>query len=1170
MAKLPKFREEFPCLACPLGEQGCAKIKASGSRRAKILVVTHGPHDGNAAHYKEHMTRDALAVFKRAMHENGFTDSDFVFVSSVRCYYDRDLRPTKEKTHIAEQCREYLLRTIDQMKPDIIVPLGVEAARSVYGKAKKITKIRGAVEWDADYNAHIFPMIDPQMVSNYPQNWGTFKADARSLRRLMDNGFNEADVARQGLGEYEIVDDLQFLIDKNPEVLVLDTETEGKRWSERDKRLLTIQLTDEAGKGYMVVWDHPEAPANRQTKRRLRRQFKELLEREELTVVGQNLKYDALWMYTRVGVRFRIGDDTLMLAAILDENNLNKDLSSLTKMFVPEMAGYDDLFNRTYDKSRMQDVPIAEILNYGCGDSDACKRLHEYFWGQIETDPQLVTHYDEVSLPGLNAFVSTEMRGLKVNLAGLDDLRTTLAEYVDELEESLLTQIPRRIKRDHLEAGKEIKLSRPDLLRDILFHHPAGFNLRPRVFTKTTAKLAPELQVPSTSSKDHLPFFFDDCPFTEELAEYQKLSRLLGTNIEKFQENYMIGDMVYPSYQLHVTVTGRTSCLREDQLVDTRHGKKRADNIEVGDEVFTHMGRFRPVTKLFRKPVTPMVDVRFSNGEVLHVTLDHIVLLNSGEFVTVRSIIQQGIDYAQCQQEAYAGRRASFAGSRNIPHIYDDCAGSSGQVSCEPRNSASHDSEAHIRRGLQEVRALQISRQQAGEKEPSVWQSAGIRLRGWQGLPYETSRGQEILCASDSIRGGYGHEASRIARVDDCTSHRREPEEQQSRQPCTDNAEGVFGYTRPIPVSFRRVSIESIDYSGSYRVYDFEVEEDHSYLAGGVFSHNSQDPNGQNFPKRGRFAKAYRKLFVPNEGYFMLEADLSQAELRISADMSNDQEMIRIYNSPGGDIHKTTALIVTGLSAEQFAQLDRTEQSLARFKAKAVNFGFIYGMGWRKFITYAKTQYGVEFTDREAQRIRDQFFQRYPALVRWHKAMREYARTHGYVRSYSGRVRHLPMIYSREEYIRNEAERQAINSPVQEFASSIGVMALSNIDQDVNPDYLAITGFVHDAIYALVPYQYAEWGAKTLKHYMETVDIEGIFNRRLKVPILADVSIGLNGGEQFEMAGLDLDTEYNWESQLEYEPEDGFPFEMTEQLTPPDDGLIELPRHLVRPSLLAP
>lgn len=288
----------------------------------------------------------------------------------------------------------------------------------------------------------------------------------------------------------------------------------------------------------------------------------------------------------------------------------------------------------------------------------------------------------------------------------------------------------------------------------------------------------------------------------------------------------------------------------------------------------------------------------------------------------------------------------------------------------------------------------------------------------------------------------------------------------------------------------------------------------------------SENPNGQNYIKRGPRAKAYREVFVAVPGYVVVEADYSQAELRIVADMANEPTMLEVYRS-GGDIHVTTALIVLGITIDQFHLLPKDEQKLARQKAKAVNFGFVYGMGWRKFIGYAKTQYGVEFTEREAQRIREAYFQLYAMLQPWHEAMRQFASQHLMVRSYSGRIRHLPMIRSEDEGVQQEAGRQAINSPVQGFASDLGLIAVSRLQADIEPKYLQPIAFVHDALYCYAPEKYALWAAETLKHYMETNPLEEMFGRRMRVPILADVTIGHSFGDTHELPGFTLAKDFD-------------------------------------------
>src|SRR5690606_3741144 len=140
----------------------------------------------------------------------------------------------------------------------------------------------------------------------------------------------------------------------------------------------------------------------------------------------------------------------------------------------------------------------------------------------------------------LNAFAAMETTGLYVDDEdALPKFQAYMTEVVANQKASLLKQVPKEIKREHLDMpnqrGKDpadvLSFTRDSFLKDILFTHPKGFKLVPQVFTKSTANLPDEYKEPSVSSKQHLPYFFDRVPFTVELAEHVKDARLLGTNI---------------------------------------------------------------------------------------------------------------------------------------------------------------------------------------------------------------------------------------------------------------------------------------------------------------------------------------------------------------------------------------------------------------------------------------------------------------------------------------------------------------------------------------------------------------------------------------------------------------------------------------------------------------
>lgn len=899
------------CQGCPF-DGVYDPLESRGAEDPRFIIVTDIPSQASAREDRL-LTKHQMKLLGDKLINAGFEKEDFRFVPACACAFDPNEHVTKVKTAAIKHCRQHLLAEIESHQNlEAVIPLGAAAATQAFGRPTKITKCRGIVTQSEELNLPIFPLMSPGLVVMYPQNEPVFDADIASLARAVGAGYDVEKAASQQIGDYQIVTDLQFLIDLDPEVLSFDTENTGLRWYQtgcdvRSYRpelhkgksffqprfqILTMQFCIEPGKAYMLVWDHPENPIPLDQKPKIRNQLRQLLCKEERLVIGQGLKYDNVALWKTEGIRFRIGGDTLLLATLLDENMPERNLDILTKIHAPELGGYADVFNATYDKSRMWEVPLDQMVAYGMGDSDAALRIYNKLEEEVAQDEKLWANYCRVVIPGLNALAALETRGMPIDEGeALANFKLTMIEDVARQEEELLRALPRDLKQavvsDYLNkrgtknqlvnkgktAEDALSFSRTDFVKEILFNHPLGFRLTPQVFTKTTAKLNDEsLREPSISAKDHLPYFFDDCPFTMQLAEYQKDRHLLGTNVIKFEENYIRGGMVRPTYSLSTAVTGRTA---------------------------------------------------------------------------------------------------------------------------------------------------------------------------------------------------------------------------------------------------------------------------------------SRDPNGQNFPTRGVKAKAYGAIFTTRPGYYMIKADLSQAELRIAACMSGDRTMIEIYRT-GGDIHRVTGAIVARLTTEQFNALPKKDQKEYRQKAKAVNFGFLYSMWWRKFVGYAKTQYGVEFTDAEAKRIREDFFKKYKSLEPWHEKMRNFAKKHKYVRSFCGRIRHLPMVDSPEEFIQQEAGRQAINSPVQCFGSNLGVMSQGRMNEEIDPAAMEIVGFIHDAIVAYVPCEYLDWGMKTLKHYMESNPLEEWFGLRLQVPIIADVGFGYNFGDIHECEGFSLDEPFDYTSLKD--KDDNLLIEVPPQRIPPNDG----------------
>jgi DNA polymerase-1 len=287
---------------------------------------------------------------------------------------------------------------------------------------------------------------------------------------------------------------------------------------------------------------------------------------------------------------------------------------------------------------------------------------------------------------------------------------------------------------------------------------------------------------------------------------------------------------------------------------------------------------------------------------------------------------------------------------------------------------------------------------------------------------------------------------------------------------------------------------------------------------------SSKRPNVQNLPqgrgdKESRpaiVAKSYKELFIPRTGYSIAELDYSQAEVRLAACAANDREMMRIYQE-GLDVYKeTAATVMMGISLEEFSKLPEQTQKDKRQAAKAVVLGFIYGLMARNFKTYAKTLFGVEFTDAEAENIRAAFFAKHTGFAEWHRNTRIHVKKYKSVKSLFGATRHLPSIDAKDEWLMRAAEREAINSPIQGDSSNMGLIALDCIYNDFDLNIVRPINFVHDALYFEIKTEYVEEYVSYLKWYMENIPIKQMFNVELPIPLVAEVEIGTSFADKKE------------------------------------------------------
>lgn len=254
---------------------------------------------------------------------------------------------------------------------------------------------------------------------------------------------------------------------------------------------------------------------------------------------------------------------------------------------------------------------------------------------------------------------------------------------------------------------------------------------------------------------------------------------------------------------------------------------------------------------------------------------------------------------------------------------------------------------------------------------------------------------------------------------------------------------------------------------------------------------SSSDPNLQNIPIRRESGRRIREAFVAPAGYVLLAADYSQIELRIMAHLSGDKGLLAAFSAEE-DIHKATASEVFGIPPEQV----HVEQRRA---AKAINFGLIYGMS---AFGLAK-QLGIGRN--EAQKYVDRYFDRYPGVRNYMEEMRLLAAEKGYVETLFGRRLYLPEINSHNRLRRTQAERIAINAPMQGTAADIIKRAMIAVDhwlEQTAPEIRLIMQ-VHDELVLEIPESQVQFARREIRERMENA-------ANLNVPLVVDIGTGTN------------------------------------------------------------
>lgn len=262
----------------------------------------------------------------------------------------------------------------------------------------------------------------------------------------------------------------------------------------------------------------------------------------------------------------------------------------------------------------------------------------------------------------------------------------------------------------------------------------------------------------------------------------------------------------------------------------------------------------------------------------------------------------------------------------------------------------------------------------------------------------------------------------------------------------------------------------------------------------------SQEPNFQNIPVKTEHGRRIRNAFVAKDGSQLVAFDYSQVELRLAAILSEDPKLIEIFKN-GEDVHAGVASYMFGIPQSEVTKEMRN-------KAKVINFGILYGMG------VSALQKNLKVDRKEAQEFYNQYFEQFSGLAAYLEETKEFAKVHGYTSTLYGRKRFFDGIKSKLPFIRAQAERMAINAPVQGTSADMIKVAMVRIDEilvkENLKDKVKLVLQIHDEIIFEVEEDTVKRVSELVPKVMEDVLTE---EQKKGVPILTDCEHGRSWGE---------------------------------------------------------
>lgn len=565
---------------------GSQEVPFEGSLTADIVFVLESPGQEELRR-KRPAVGDAGQRWEECINEVDFKRENVFIINPSRCRLDKQALGAAKIKQVIASCRGALVTAIQHIKPKIIVACGGIASHAVLGVPVNGVKARrGRWEYSSEFDCQVLHTYHPSFTLRDPSQLPYFKQDMKELRRVVDNNF---DIKRHEEVHYSEVDSIRFSLDRNPEVVGFDTETQGLKWFDNDFVMISFSISAEKGTAYQIVlWEECAEEDSSSDKQimwgrdgedipvyiKKARNYDQKMEELKELCGNPDIKKYVMTSYDEhvmesLGITDRQGFvlDVQIGAHVLNSDTYrNAHLADLEASFSDMDSSYNYTFADTYRKEDMlwslkQDREA--FTRYAAADADGVRRAGLRIKEELMQNSLEARYYVKLVHPITKTVLyNMSKNGMLIDMANLPRVSTNILEERDRLETECLDLVPDAVKRmdkhkNQLEVkGTKRPLNRGLFIADILFSEN-GFGMKPLGYTpkKGEPKVDQDTlkQVKSAGNKRVRNFI--DLKF--ERDEYHTLYTRYIKNIEKYVAK---DNRVHSSFSTTFTVTGRCGC----------------------------------------------------------------------------------------------------------------------------------------------------------------------------------------------------------------------------------------------------------------------------------------------------------------------------------------------------------------------------------------------------------------------------------------------------------------------------------------------------------------------------------------------------------------------------------------------------------------------------------